>query len=103
MDAYKQLSLELAGIEKILKSYSGNSSAYNILPNLKEAMTTGDKDAILYCLDVIIDWYVFIVILNFVFQLILCFSFVYFFGWMISFYFMHMSSVFTVFVAVLRF
>ena len=53
MDAYKQLSLELAGIEKILKSYSGNSSAYNILPNLKEAMTTGDKDAILYCLDVI--------------------------------------------------
>ena len=57
MDAYKQLSLELAGIEKILKSYSGNSSAYNILPNLKEAMTTGDKDAILYCLDVIIDWY----------------------------------------------
>lgn len=57
MNAYKQLSLELAGIEKILKSYSRNSSAYNILSNLKEAMTKGDKEAILYCLDVIIDWY----------------------------------------------
>lgn len=57
MDAYKQLSLELAGIEKTLRSYSGNSSAYNIMPNLKEALEKGDKDAILYCLDVIIDWY----------------------------------------------
>lgn len=57
MDAYKQLSLELTGIEKTLKSYSRDSAAYNILPNLKEAMTKYDKEAILYCLDVIIDWY----------------------------------------------
>lgn len=57
MDAYKKLSLELAGIEKILKSYSRDSSAYNIMPNLNEAMTTRDKEAILYCLDVIVDWY----------------------------------------------
>ena len=57
MDGYKQLSLELAGIEKNLKNYSENSSAYNILPNLKGAMETRDKDEILYCLDVIIDWY----------------------------------------------
>lgn len=57
MDGYKCLSLELAGIEKNLKNYSENSSAYNILPNLKGALETRDKDEILYCLDVIIDWY----------------------------------------------
>ena len=57
MNGYKRLSLELEGIEKILKSYNENSYAYNILPNLKEAITTRDKDSILYCLGVIIDWY----------------------------------------------
>lgn len=57
MDALKQLSIELTGIEKILESYSSNSSAYNVLPNLKKAIDGADKDAILYCLGVINDWY----------------------------------------------
>ena len=40
-----------------MKSYKSNSSACNVLPNLKEAIGKGDKEAILYCLDIILDWY----------------------------------------------
>lgn len=57
MDAFKQLSLELDGIERILRSYSDKSRAYTIIPQLRESMKNCEKDAILYCLDVIIEWY----------------------------------------------
>ena len=57
MDAFKKLSLELDGIETTLKSYSNDCRAYTIIPNLKEAINNCDKDAILYCLDVMIKWY----------------------------------------------
>lgn len=57
MDAFKQLSLEFDGIKKVLGNYSKTSSAYNILPSLEKAIQNNDKDAIIYCLDVIGEWY----------------------------------------------
>lgn len=57
MDAFKKLSLELDGIKKIIYSYSHNCCAYNIIPKLEEAIKDCDKDSIVYCLDVMIEWY----------------------------------------------
>lgn len=57
MDAFKQLKMELNFIETTLQSYSDNSSAVAILTPLKNAMEEKDKDGILYCLNVIEEWY----------------------------------------------
>ncbi|MBS5369840.1 MAG: toll/interleukin-1 receptor domain-containing protein [Coprobacillus cateniformis] len=57
MDAFKQLSLEFSGIKNTIEGYDNESSAYNILSSLEESICNRDKDAIQYCLDVIIEWY----------------------------------------------
>ena len=57
MDCYKQLRMEISGFKKIICSYSKKSSAAHILPELETALIVKDKEAILYGLDVIIEWY----------------------------------------------
>lgn len=56
MDPYKQLALEYPLISSTIKGYT-TSGASQILPKLGEAIKAKDRDAILYCLNVIIEWY----------------------------------------------
>jgi len=57
MNAYKKLLIEYQGIYDTLKDYSSGSTAIHIMPELKDSLDKKDKDAILYCMDVIIEWY----------------------------------------------
>lgn len=57
MDAFKKLQFEIDGIEKNLKDYSDEAPAVTIMPKLREAIENVDKEGMIYCLDVIVDWY----------------------------------------------
>ncbi len=57
MDAYKQIMLELNGIESLLKSYDKTSRATAVIPKLESAVKERNKESVLYCLNIIIEWY----------------------------------------------
>lgn len=57
MDCYRKLCLEFNGIKSLLDHYTSEGPAVSILPSLKEAMERKDKDSIIYCLQVILEWY----------------------------------------------
>lgn len=56
MDPYKQLVIEYPFISSTISEYTSNGAA-QILPKLNEAIKERDRDAIVYCLKVITDWY----------------------------------------------
>ena len=57
MNAYKELEIEIDGIESIVKSYTNRGDICNYLSKLKLAIANNDRETILYCLKNVCDWY----------------------------------------------
>lgn len=57
MNPVKQLSIEYDGIHGLIDSYTSNAVILNTLTQLKLALENGDYEAIVYALDVLLDWY----------------------------------------------
>lgn len=57
MNPVKQLSMEFDGVYGLIDSYTSNAAVLNNLTQLKIALENQDYEAIIYALDVLLDWY----------------------------------------------
>lgn len=59
MTAIQHLNLEFDSIAGVINNYSQDTQINNYLAKLKKGIAEADREAIVYCLDAILNWYAF--------------------------------------------